>query len=163
MKHQVQNWAERIISILGFATVAIVPASCSLQARQPAPTASDLSTLGLQERSLRIGKIDRWFLVQPPADLLRPAPVLLVLHGGTQSMRRLFAPEAGATRGGRTPCFSCQTLPILTTAIRIAIIRAGTTCARAWRVSARLTMLDLCCRCSTGRTVPIAPIAPASM
>jgi polyhydroxybutyrate depolymerase len=99
MKHQVQNWAERIISILGFATVAIVPASCSLQARQPAPTASDLSTLGLQERSLRIGKIDRWFLVQPPVDPLRPAPVLLVLHGGTQSMRRLFAPEAGATRG----------------------------------------------------------------
>jgi polyhydroxybutyrate depolymerase len=99
MQHRVQNWAERIISILGFAIVAIVPASCSLQVRQPAPTVSDLGALGLQEHSLRIGKIDRWFLVQPPADPLRPAPVLLVLHGGTQSMRRLFAPNAGATRG----------------------------------------------------------------
>lgn len=98
-KHRVQKLAKCVILILGLATVAIAPASCSSQARQPVPTASDLTALGLQERSLRVGKIDRWFLVQPPADPQRPAPVLLVLHGGTQSMRRLFAPEAGATRG----------------------------------------------------------------
>ena len=41
----------------------------------------------------------RWFLVQPPADTAPPHPVLLVLHGGGQSMHWRFAADAGATRG----------------------------------------------------------------
>ena len=67
--------------------------------RRPAPTTADVAALGLHERSLRVGPTDRWFLVQPPADTAQPVPVLLVLHGGGQSMRRLFAADAGATRG----------------------------------------------------------------
>ena len=69
------------------------------QGRPPAPTQAELSALGLEERRLRIGQTDRVFLVQPAPDPSRPAPVLLVLHGGTQSMRRLFSQNAGATRG----------------------------------------------------------------
>lgn len=67
--------------------------------RRPAPTTAELSALGLRETNIRVGKSDRWFLVQPPPDPTQPAPILIVLHGGTQSMRRIFAVEAGATRG----------------------------------------------------------------
>ena len=87
-------------TVLPVCAVILIWGTVQAQAgRRPVPTTSDLAALGLQERSLRIGITDRWFLVQPPPDPTRPAPVLLVLHGGTQSMRRIFAPDAGATRG----------------------------------------------------------------
>ena len=67
--------------------------------RRAAPTPAEIAALGLEDRVLRVGGVERRFLVQPASDVSRPTPVLVVLHGGGQSMRRLFAPEAGATRG----------------------------------------------------------------
>ena len=67
--------------------------------RRAAPTATELASLGLKEQTIKIGTTERYFLVQPPKDKTRLAPVLLVLHGGGQSMRHLFATTAGATRG----------------------------------------------------------------
>lgn len=67
--------------------------------RPPVPTTQALAALGLLEKSLPHEAKDRWFLVAPPGDGQRLAPVLLVLHGGTQSMRRMFVPGAGATLG----------------------------------------------------------------
>jgi polyhydroxybutyrate depolymerase len=69
------------------------------QMLRPAPPApSELAALGFEERSLVVGSTTRWFLIRRPADAPRPAPVIIVLHGGTQSMRRLFALNAGASR-----------------------------------------------------------------
>jgi len=50
------------------------------------------------EGSLRIGNLDRWFLVYRPTGLKDGAPTVLLLHGGTQSMRKVFAEKAGGTR-----------------------------------------------------------------
>ena len=79
--------------------VATATAAHAQLLRKPAPTSAELAALGLQEKSLKVGAAERWFLVQPPADSGKAAPVLLVLHGGTQSMRRLFDTGVGATRG----------------------------------------------------------------
>ena len=79
---------------------ACAPTVSSAQVRRkPAPSTQALQAQGLQEHSLQVGGLTRWFLVQPPPDASKPAPVLLVLHGGGQSMRRVLAPEAGATQG----------------------------------------------------------------
>lgn len=84
-------------------TVLFLALTCSLAEaqlfRRAAPTTAELSALGLQERSLRVGATTRWLLLQQPPDGQRPAPILIVLHGGGQSMRRMFDAGAGATRG----------------------------------------------------------------
>jgi polyhydroxybutyrate depolymerase len=67
--------------------------------RFPAPTSAEISAMGLTELNINVNGVERWFLVQPPRDASKPAPVLVVLHGGTQGMRRLFADSSGATRG----------------------------------------------------------------
>jgi polyhydroxybutyrate depolymerase len=67
--------------------------------RSPVPDVSELAAIGLAEHSLKVDGIERWFLVQPPSNAKQAAPVLIILHGGTQSMRRMFNTSAGATRG----------------------------------------------------------------
>ena len=67
--------------------------------RRPASTAIELAALGFAERSVQVGSTERWFLVRAPKDKSQAAPVLLILHGGGQSMRHLFSTTAGATRG----------------------------------------------------------------
>lgn len=52
---------------------------------------------GMEERSVQSDGKTRYFLVE--AANVRPgAPIVVVLHGGSQSMREVFAPRAGATR-----------------------------------------------------------------
>jgi polyhydroxybutyrate depolymerase len=51
---------------------------------------------GLLEKSLDVNGVKRWFLIREPA-ARRPAPVVVLLHGGTQSMRKLFARESNGT------------------------------------------------------------------
>lgn len=41
----------------------------------------------------------RWFRTYVPHELQSPAPVVVLLHGGTQSMRTIFRPSSGGTRG----------------------------------------------------------------
>ncbi len=85
----------------------VISASCLLllgavraaPKRSAVPSATALASMGLQERSLRVGALERKFLILPPSDPTRPARVLIVVHGGTQSMRRIFAPDVGATLG----------------------------------------------------------------
>jgi len=50
------------------------------------------------EASLRVGTLERWYRVYRPRDLPARSPVVVLLHGGTQSMRKLFTPRAGGTR-----------------------------------------------------------------
>jgi polyhydroxybutyrate depolymerase len=52
---------------------------------------------GMEERSIQSDGQTRYFLVE--AANVRPgAPVVVVLHGGSQSMREIFGPRAGASR-----------------------------------------------------------------
>jgi polyhydroxybutyrate depolymerase len=53
---------------------------------------------GWQEGTLTQGTITRYFRYYVPRDLPRNAPVVILLHGGTQSMRRIFEPRAGGTQ-----------------------------------------------------------------
>jgi polyhydroxybutyrate depolymerase len=50
------------------------------------------------ESSLRVEGLDRWYRVYRPKSLACGAPVVVLLHGGTQSMREVFHARAGGTR-----------------------------------------------------------------
>jgi polyhydroxybutyrate depolymerase len=60
---------------------------------------SEWGQAGWHESSLRIGTLERWFRVYIPENLPHPARLVLLLHGGTQSMRKIFRPGTGATAG----------------------------------------------------------------
>lgn len=53
------------------------------------------------EFNISHGGLDRWFRVFRPAHLPRDADVVVLLHGGTQSMRKIFGPRSGGTREWR--------------------------------------------------------------
>lgn len=50
------------------------------------------------ENSIKVSELTRWFRVHQPATYSHGSPVVLLLHGGTQSMRKVFGPKAGATK-----------------------------------------------------------------
>ncbi len=52
-----------------------------------------------RESSLHVGELTRWYRVYVPRSLPEKAPVVLLLHGGRQSMRRIFGSGAVATKG----------------------------------------------------------------
>ena len=56
------------------------------------------------ESSLRVGSLERWFRVYRPRKLPEHPPAVLLLHGGTQSMRKIFALRAGGTRAWTSVC-----------------------------------------------------------
>jgi polyhydroxybutyrate depolymerase len=88
-----------VLVLVAVAAIGLLSRHSSGKDRKAAPTAAELSALGLTELSLNVNGVERWFLVQPPRDASKPAPILVVLHGGTQSMRRMFVPSAGASLG----------------------------------------------------------------
>jgi polyhydroxybutyrate depolymerase len=56
-----------------------------------------LTKPGWHEHQIKVGNVDRWFRVYRPQRLQPKAPAVLLLHGGTQSMRKIFQPGAGGT------------------------------------------------------------------
>ena len=52
---------------------------------------------GWQVISLDVNGVKRWSRVYTPKNLPRNAPTVLLLHGGTQSMDKIFQPNAGGT------------------------------------------------------------------
>jgi polyhydroxybutyrate depolymerase len=50
------------------------------------------------ENSLKVSDLPRWFRIHQPANYTQGSPVVVLLHGGTQSMRKVFGPKAGATK-----------------------------------------------------------------
>jgi poly(3-hydroxybutyrate) depolymerase len=76
--------------------LTIVPAAAQLR-QVPPPTPAAMTALGLKEVTLTSGNRERVLLVQEPADRAVPAAVVVLLHGGSQSMRRQFGPLGGAT------------------------------------------------------------------
>jgi polyhydroxybutyrate depolymerase len=88
-----------LLMLAAVALTGIFVQQSTAKDRFPAPTPAEISAMGLTELSLNVDGVERWFLVQPPRDASKPAPILVVLHGGTQGMRKLFADSSGATRG----------------------------------------------------------------
>jgi polyhydroxybutyrate depolymerase len=58
----------------------------------------DRASISGQEGSLRHGNLTRHFRYYAPANLPANAPVVVLLHGGNQSMRQLFKERAGGSR-----------------------------------------------------------------
>lgn len=56
------------------------------------------------ESSLRVGSLERWYRVYRPRGVPDPARAVLLLHGGTQSMRTVCGPRAGGTRAWTGIC-----------------------------------------------------------
>lgn len=52
---------------------------------------------GWQERSIDIAGQPRWYRIYRPTGLAHKAPLVLLLHGGTQSMYKLFGPRSGGS------------------------------------------------------------------
>ena len=50
------------------------------------------------ESSMLVGGKERWYRIYCPKSLRPGAPTVLLLHGGTQGMHKLFSPRAGGTR-----------------------------------------------------------------
>lgn len=92
------NFAVKMLAV-AMASLVLFAQQASCKERYPVPTIVELAKLGLTELSLDVDGVQRWFLMQAPHDVSKPAPVLIVLHGGTQSMRKMFAENAGASRG----------------------------------------------------------------
>jgi polyhydroxybutyrate depolymerase len=60
---------------------------------------SDYAPQGqMQEFSLPVAGVERWTTVYRPQGYRAGAPVVLLLHGGTQSMRKILKRNAGGTR-----------------------------------------------------------------
>ena len=53
---------------------------------------------GWHERGIDVGGQTRWVRIYSPASARASAPAVLLLHGGTQSMRKVFRDAAGGTR-----------------------------------------------------------------
>lgn len=51
------------------------------------------------EHSILVGSVKRWYRLYNPASYQPGGPVVLLLHGGSQSMREMFGKRAGATNG----------------------------------------------------------------
>ena len=53
---------------------------------------------GWQESSLEVGGSTRWYLIYTPESLPANPPMVIILHGGTGSMRSVLHPNAGGTK-----------------------------------------------------------------
>jgi poly(3-hydroxybutyrate) depolymerase len=69
--------------------------SCSATDRKP--STGTVGAEGWHELNLQHDGLKRWFRVYHPPDLPPGAAVVVLLHGGGQSMRRIFRPRSGGT------------------------------------------------------------------
>ncbi|MFM9939528.1 MAG: alpha/beta hydrolase family esterase [Hyphomicrobiaceae bacterium] len=76
----------------------LAPHQSQAQAQSRVPGTAELAAMGLKEVKLRHGNRERLFLVQEPPGPGAPTAVIVLLHGGTQSMRKVFGANAGASR-----------------------------------------------------------------
>ena len=90
-----ENALPGIIPITLALTISCVSAAC---AQNSSPEGAILERPNWRESSLRVGELTRWYRVYIPRSLSEKAPVVLLLHGGRQSMRRIFSSGAVATK-----------------------------------------------------------------
>ncbi len=89
---------KRFVSgIIPFTTLLMVLCIRPVSAQNSAPVGEILERPNWRESSLRAGELTRWYRVYVPGSLPEKTPVVLLLHGGLQSMRRIFSSGAVAT------------------------------------------------------------------
>jgi polyhydroxybutyrate depolymerase len=69
-----------------------------VHAQNSGPEGEILQRPNWRESSLTVDGLNRWYRVYIPKSLPEGAPVVLLLHGGMQSMRTIFAARAGGTK-----------------------------------------------------------------
>jgi polyhydroxybutyrate depolymerase len=83
-----------------FAALAL-PWLSTLPAMAGAATPGEGSVAVWRDESLQVGGTTRWFRVYETRAYMTGAPAVVVLHGGTQSMRKIFEREAGGSQAWR--------------------------------------------------------------
>jgi len=81
--------------ILLWSVVFFLISGCTLRERQQS---ADSLPDGWQESSLEVGGNIRWYMIYTPEPLTDDLPMVLLLHGGTGSMRSVLHPNAGGTK-----------------------------------------------------------------
>ncbi len=81
--------------ILLCSAVFFLISGCTLGERQ---LSGDSLPAGWQESSLEVGGSTRWYRIYSPESLPANPPMVIILHGGTGSMRSIFRPNAGGTK-----------------------------------------------------------------
>lgn len=78
-----------------WSAVFFLISGCTLGGRQQS---ADSLPGGWQESSLEVGGSTRWYMIYTPEPLAADLPMVLLLHGGTGSMRSVLHPNAGGTK-----------------------------------------------------------------
>ncbi len=91
------NSSRKCSRIISFTAMLIVFCIRSVSAQDSAPIGEILELPNWRESSLRVGERTRWYRVYVPGSLPEKTAVVLLLHGGRQSMRRIFSTGAVAT------------------------------------------------------------------
>jgi polyhydroxybutyrate depolymerase len=81
--------------------VVFVLSGCLDQTSGIDPLPADSAAPGWHEGTLRHDGLERDYRFYVPGNLATPASVVLLLHGGTQSMDKLFRPNAGGSQAWR--------------------------------------------------------------
>lgn len=91
-------------AILLMTTAAALLGACAFDRTGPRPDAATgngpapWGETGWYERSLRSGDTTRWYRLYFPRSFERGAPAVVLLHGGSRSMRGMFGQRAGGPR-----------------------------------------------------------------
>jgi polyhydroxybutyrate depolymerase len=83
--------------VLWLATVPVLMSKSEALVVAQRPVAPNSAT-GWQEGSLRVNQTTRYFRYYVPRNLPNNAPVVMLFHGGNQSMRKIFGSNAGGTQ-----------------------------------------------------------------
>ena len=103
MRYQLQS----LCLVLGTFVLLALSQSCAEGVRvnnpkatsiEPSHALANVSAPGWHVQSLDVDGARRWFRIYVPPRLAQNSPVILLLHGGPQSMRQIFRPNAGGTR-----------------------------------------------------------------
>lgn len=95
-------WPGKAVTLIVAATALL--AGCAFDQTGPRPDAASgdgpapWNEPGWYERSLRSGGATRWYRLYFPPTLERGAPAVVLLHGGSRSMRDMFGERAGGPR-----------------------------------------------------------------
>lgn len=96
MNSRLPLWLLLVTLLLGAATAHAMAGRRADQNGTAAPAREDWQAPGWHEGSIRVGDAERWFRTYVPRRMQQSAPVVVLLHGGTQSMRKIFE-RAGGT------------------------------------------------------------------
>jgi polyhydroxybutyrate depolymerase len=78
--------------------IALLPAALTLAACAPAQLTDSEREAGWTEHTLPVGGLTRHYRAFVPANLPPSPPLVVLLHGGTQSMRAIFESGSGGTQ-----------------------------------------------------------------